>query len=316
MLAGIKERKAVNSINNLNGTNKRSRLIMVLIVAALILLIATTSAEAAMNLKIADEPACQRITVEIDGQAVTFDNPGAYINQQGRTMVPVRFVSEYLSYRVEWRPDLGDRGGIEISRARENDERDSEKKGALESPIESNEEKSSENSKIIAFFLGRTQYKINGESHHMDTAPIISEERTMLPVKYVGDALGLEVQWCPETYTVLLLTPDKSSSEEEGFEAERYMIGRDEEVKFMYDRETHILELDWGRKNTGGYQVTIEKFERENGALRVDYKLVSPGSAPVPMVITYPSDERVVPEEKRNFDCITLNLIEHSKLDV
>ncbi len=56
--------------------------------------------------------------------------------------------------------------------------------------------------------LGKTEYTVNGETKTMDVAPIIRNDRTMLPVRYVGEALGAEIGWDGATSTATLKTAD------------------------------------------------------------------------------------------------------------
>ena len=56
--------------------------------------------------------------------------------------------------------------------------------------------------------LGKTTYTLNGEQKTMDVAPIIRNERTMLPVRYVAEALGAEIAWDGATSTATLKTAD------------------------------------------------------------------------------------------------------------
>ena len=54
--------------------------------------------------------------------------------------------------------------------------------------------------------LGKTDYTVNGEKRTMDVAPIIRNDRTMLPVRYVAEALGAEILWDGATSTATLKT--------------------------------------------------------------------------------------------------------------
>ena len=56
--------------------------------------------------------------------------------------------------------------------------------------------------------LNQTTYTLNGEQKTMDVAPIIRNERTMLPVRYVAEALGAEIAWDGATSTATLKTAD------------------------------------------------------------------------------------------------------------
>lgn len=56
----------------------------------------------------------------------------------------------------------------------------------------------------IKFRIGEKTYTVDGTEKGMDTAPYIKEDRTMLPVRFVGEALGLTVDYIPETRTAHL----------------------------------------------------------------------------------------------------------------
>jgi len=48
---------------------------------------------------------------------------------------------------------------------------------------------------IIKLYIGNKTYYVNGIAKEMDTAPIILEGRTLLPIRYVAEALGASVGW-------------------------------------------------------------------------------------------------------------------------
>lgn len=114
------------------------------------------------------------ITMMLNGQLVTSEVP-PYI-ENGRTMVPVRFISEALGAKVDW--DGGQRlvmvtasDGTLIKLAIGDKSMITEKSGVANTVI-------------------------------MDTAAVIKGERTYVPVKYIAVALGLSVDWHGETRTV------------------------------------------------------------------------------------------------------------------
>ncbi|HHX60519.1 MAG TPA: copper amine oxidase N-terminal domain-containing protein [Epulopiscium sp.] len=58
------------------------------------------------------------------------------------------------------------------------------------------------------FVIGKSNYTVNGEEKTMDTPAYISGGRTMLPVRYVADALGVDpsqILWDGPTKTVTIL---------------------------------------------------------------------------------------------------------------
>lgn len=68
-----------------------------------------------------------------------------------------------------------------------------------------NNVKSNENTTKYVFKIGEKSYKtINGNtvtSHKMDVAPYIKNDRTMMPLRYVAEAIGADVQWDNSTRT-------------------------------------------------------------------------------------------------------------------
>ena len=48
---------------------------------------------------------------------------------------------------------------------------------------------------------------LNGLAVRMDAAPEISGGRVMLPVRFLAQALGVEVTWNPSTRTVIIGAP-------------------------------------------------------------------------------------------------------------
>lgn len=54
---------------------------------------------------------------------------------------------------------------------------------------------------VLRFYIDSTEYYVQGRSdtssrlQTMDTAPIISESRTLLPIRYVSEPLGAKVKW-------------------------------------------------------------------------------------------------------------------------
>lgn len=60
------------------------------------------------------------------------------------------------------------------------------------------------NTNIVEMFIGSRQYKVNENEQTMDTDPIISNGRTMVPVRFLVEALGGEIEWDAPTQTVLI----------------------------------------------------------------------------------------------------------------
>ncbi len=56
----------------------------------------------------------------------------------------------------------------------------------------------------VVFTIGSTSYTVNGEAKTADVAPEIANDRTMLPARFVAEAVGAVVGWDAATQTVLI----------------------------------------------------------------------------------------------------------------
>lgn len=96
-----------------------------------------------------------------------------YISEDNRTMVPVRFISEFLGASVEW---------IESSQ---------------QVTVRSEEH-------TIRLYVGGKMYYIDDEYDVMDTVPVIKNDRTFLPIRYVAEALKCKVTYKEENGTQII----------------------------------------------------------------------------------------------------------------
>ncbi|MCL6560827.1 MAG: phosphodiester glycosidase family protein [Firmicutes bacterium] len=60
----------------------------------------------------------------------------------------------------------------------------------------------------LKFTVGSNAYTVNGVKKTMDTSPVIAGGRTMLPARFVAEALGYSVAWEPAARAVLIGTPE------------------------------------------------------------------------------------------------------------
>jgi len=114
------------------------------------------------------------ISVYIDSVAIVFDV--APIIVENRTLVPFRAIFEALGMTVEWDNDARSAIGT-------NDD------VVIEIPIDS------------------TTSTVNGESVELDVAAMLYNERTFVPLRFVAENSGANVEWCNDTRTVLISMP-------------------------------------------------------------------------------------------------------------
>lgn len=155
------------------------------------------------------------IGVAIDGEGVVFNSAAPFIDENNRTLVPLRAIGEAMGLTVNW-----DNNQREASFAREyswensplyhdfgNDGENDEYLG-----LESVSFKIDDNIAIhdVKWYVKGTSPKENGCSSggfgeiSMDTAAIIKDSSTYAPIKYLAEAFRYDVDWDNETRTVLL----------------------------------------------------------------------------------------------------------------
>jgi len=116
----------------------------------------------------------------INQETVRLDQPPVIKN--GRTFVPLRFISEALGASVKWEPS-------DKSIHFEN----GKKKGKL--------------------FLNQKRAFVNGQAIALDAAPFISNGRTLVPVRFVCEVLGYNVEWNESQKEVIITGFFTSASE-------------------------------------------------------------------------------------------------------
>ena len=145
--------------------------------------------------------AAAALSVSIDGKAVATD-VAPFIDANSRTMVPVRFITEALEAAVAWN---------EVTQTV------TVTKGA----------------DTIIVVIDSQTLTVNGAAVGMDTAAMIKDGRTFVPVRYIAEALGLNVGWNSATQTVLLTTGQGMTAEEARTNLQSW-LNNDPEVRDYY----------------------------------------------------------------------------------
>ena len=115
------------------------------------------------------------ISVFINGLKVDFskyDNVRPVI-ENGRTLVPIRAVSETLKAEVEWYDDTQE---ITVT------------KGDI----------------FVKMAIGNSKAYVNGGEQQLDTPPTIRNGRTLVPLRFVAESLKLNVEWIDESRTIII----------------------------------------------------------------------------------------------------------------
>lgn len=115
------------------------------------------------------------VSVVMDGRKIWFPDAQAFVDENGRTLVPVRFVAENMGAKVGWEADT------------------------MTVPIERGD-------KRIRLTVGENKAIVNGAEVHFDTKAIMKGGRTFVPLRFVSEVLGAEVKWDEATATVFVTT--------------------------------------------------------------------------------------------------------------
>ena len=105
------------------------------------------------------------LTISIDNKAVVFPDAQPFIDESGRTQVPVRALAEMLNCQVIWNEKTQ---GVTIIDA----------EGA-----------------VVSIKIGESTMYADGKIVEMDTSAKIINNRTYIPLRFVSEALGFNVFW-------------------------------------------------------------------------------------------------------------------------
>ena len=111
------------------------------------------------------------IKIQINGKMCEFDTKPLIIND--RTMVPMRAIFEALGAKITWVDRTKTVVGVR-------------------------------NQKIVKLTINSDKAYIDGAEVTLDSAPVIVDSRTYVPVRFVSEALGEKVDWDGATKTVII----------------------------------------------------------------------------------------------------------------
>ena len=114
------------------------------------------------------------VSVSVNDQQIIWTDATPFIDENSRTMVPLRAVAEALGLTVSW---------------------DGAKREAI----------FTDGTKTLYFPIGSSIARTSsGETIQMDTAAVIKNDRTYAPIRYLAEYFGFGVDWDGESKTVLI----------------------------------------------------------------------------------------------------------------
>lgn len=121
------------------------------------------------------------VKVKVDDKYVSFPDAQPFIDQNGRTQVPIRFISEQLGSEVSWD--------------------DNERKVTI-----------TKGSDTLVLKIGESIATKNGKTLYFDTISFIKQDRTFVPLRFIGETLGVKVSWLELSKTVEIVTKTEYDS--------------------------------------------------------------------------------------------------------
>lgn len=176
------------------------------------------------------------IPIIVNGKKVRFPDTEPYINTDGRTMVPVRFVSEKLGAEVKWEANT-QTAIVEFE------------------------------GKTIRLPIGSKTVTVDGEAQELDTAAEFEEGRTMVPLRFVSEVLGSKVEWDQGAHAVKVTDAAYQAKVDSG-EVELDFWGR--EYSKTYDpywmrltdlEETGFYDVDYKSPNREYFETVLSRTE-------------------------------------------------------
>lgn len=113
------------------------------------------------------------VTVHVNGRYLITDVAPTIIN--GRTFLPLRATGEAMNVTIHW--------------------------NQLTQTVTANK-----NNTTVSFTLGKNVYLINGQAHTADAAPILLNNRLLLPLRIFSEALDAKVHWNQYLYDISINT--------------------------------------------------------------------------------------------------------------
>ena len=157
-----------------------------------------------------------------NGIAVNSIDAAPFVDNTGRTMVPIRALGEALGSKVVWNGDLQ---AVTMVK----------------------------NDTMLQFVIGSPNYYIDSEKHIADTAPIIVDGRTYLPLRVAAEAFGKNVYWNNEKQLIVI-----GGKQNPFLKCQQNLLGMLSDILTTGELPQRAEQEDWE------YKVSVPELENEN----------------------------------------------------
>ncbi|WP_069852420.1 copper amine oxidase N-terminal domain-containing protein [Brevibacillus sp. AG] len=208
-----------------NGVNVLLKKVTSLLLAIALVPMAAFSAAAAPA-PVAPKAVQTAVKVEYNKKQIAFPDQAPIISQ-GRTLVPIRPIAESLGFEVQWNEATRT---VTINKGKDN----------------------------IRLVVTQKIAKKNGQTINLDVPAQIVNKRTVVPVRFIAEALSYKVDWDPKTQTVLIadnVNPNQVGQQEKPKDPTKPATDekKPEQVAFI-DKES-VKGKTFSLANLGVYQI-------------------------------------------------------------
>lgn len=176
-----------------------------------------------------------KLKVKVNGETLSFPDAEPYIDSNGRVQVPVRFVSEALGGKNTWD---GKTQTVTITKDK----------------------------RIAKLKIGSKVIDLNGVAIVMDTAAILKNDRTFVPVRYVSEAMGAKVEWLAEK-SLVNITIEKTKSSGGVIDKDGYVFPEDTTVLSSVIKNDDFVEFLMLVNVTSNITLNLEGYKDVSNAI-------------------------------------------------
>ncbi|MBO5008646.1 MAG: hypothetical protein J6D26_07405 [Clostridia bacterium] len=199
------------------------------------------------------------ITVSIDGINLNFDDAVPF-TESGRVLVPLRVISENLNMKVDYNDNY-----ITVS---------------------------NDNDKFIVIQIGSNTAYVNGEAVALETPPILKNGCTYVPLRFLIENYGYDVEWDGENQKVLINTYNARFTTETAEKIKDIKQNITGAVEFTVaepaDNGIYVSVADFGASPSATPQENVKAFE--DAIARV--KEINASKLIIPQGVYYLGEER------------------------
>ncbi len=194
-------------------------------------------------------------TVFVDNSKIFFDDQAPVILGEGTTLVPARGVFEAMGAKVEWAEDTRT---VSVTSKDGNT--------IIKLVIDDPTMKVYDMSGLFGALMSGQDFKAPETPVTLEVAPQIINDRTMIPLRAVSEAMDATVEWDGDNYTIDISTGNAPSAEKLesmislSLSADKLTVGADEEVA-IYVNAKNLPENIFVSGVTSAIEYDSENFE-------------------------------------------------------